>query len=759
MTKRPKRKSGKSPAQAPGEAQILEFIQSQPARVGKREIARAFGIRGSARIDLKKRLKEMAEKGLIARSRKRLHDPSCLPPVGVLEIFALDEEGLPLARPSSWDEAQSGPPPGVLIVGHARGSGKVPAAGIGDRVLARIAAVAGEPAYEGRVIRKLESRQVEVFGVFRKDPSGAAHVEPVNKKARNDIIISPGEEAGAQPGELVSVELHRGRALGLPHGKVIARHDKVDSHKSLSAIAIQEHGIPNRFGRDALREARALRQIATGERRDLTSRPLITIDPADARDHDDAIWAQPRKAAGRITGWDVTVAIADVGAYVAEGSPLDEEARTRGNSVYFPDRVVPMLPEELSAGLCSLKQGEPRPALAVHMRFDTDGNKREHRFERIMMKSAAGLSYSRAQAAIDGNPDSETKPLLEPVLRPLWGAYEALARARERRQPLELDLPERRILFDAKGHMRGVSVPERLTAHRLVEEFMIQANISAAETLKAKRAATIHRFHDEPSEEKRRALADFLKTLNIKLSPSGALRPHHFNDILNKAKGRNMDHLLSQVILRSQAQAIYSSELSGHFGLNLRDYVHFTSPIRRYADLEVHRTLAAILDGSWKPPDGARAEALAETASHISVTERRAVAAERDTMDRMTASFLAEKIGAQFEGRVSGVIRAGLFVELTETGADGFVPAATMQQDYFLFDEKSRALTGERTGETFGLGDSVTVKIAEVRPVAGAIRFEIVSPGRKGKAVRKTARRTASRGRPRGRGQKRRRRS
>jgi len=729
------------PAALPSEEQVLEFIQSQSSRVGKREIARAFGIRGAARIDLKKLLKQMSDKGLIERRRKRVSHASGLPPVAVLEITAIDTDGDPLARPASWDEELSGPPPVVLVVGTARGVPKSLTAGIGDRVLARISRASPDAAdghaYEARIIRRLDSRPVRAFGIFHRLRDGTGRVEQVDKRARNDILISPGDEAGAEDGELVSVELHRGRALGLPHGRIVERFADAGEGKSLSLIAIHEHGIPFEFPADVLAEARALSQVGLQGRTDLRDVALITIDPSDARDHDDAVWAREIAKDGETAGWEIIVAIADVGAYVKPGGALDREARKRGNSVYFPDRVVPMLPERLSSDLCSLVEGAERPALAVTMTFDKSGNRQDYRFDRVMMKSAARLSYAQAQAAIDGKPDDITGPLLEGVLEPLWGAFQALGAAREARQPLDLDLPDRRILLDDAGHMTGVYVPERLDAHKLIEAFMIEANVCAAELLKARRAPIIHRFHDLPSDEKITALADFLKTLNLKITHKGAMRPHHFNRLLAQARERDLEHLLSQVILRTQAQAVYSASLSGHFGLNLPAYVHFTSPIRRYSDLMIHRVLNDALGFAGYGLGAMTPDALEQTAVHISATERRAAAAERDTADRMTAAFLLEHISGVFQGRVSGVIRAGLFVTLDDTGADGFVPAATLEQDYFMYDEKRRALVGRNSGETFTLGDKVTVRLAEARPAAGALRFEITSKGRKGKPVKR----------------------
>ena len=411
------------------------------------------------------------------------------------------------------------------------------------------------------------------------------------------------------------------------------------------------------------------------------------------------------------------------------GTALDREAYLRGNSVYFPDRVVPMLPERISNDLCSLKAGVNRPALAVRLIIDAEGHKRRHSFHRVIFRSAAKLSYSQAQAAIDGRTDDTTGPILETVLKPLWRAYTTMVRARERRGPLELDLPERKIILDAQGMVTDVRVPERLEAHRLIEEMMIAANVAAAETLEKEKTALLYRVHDTPSPEKLAALHDFLSSLALPFSTSAAVRPADFNRALAKARLEGKIEHVSEMVLRSQAQAEYSAENYGHFGLNLDRYAHFTSPIRRYADLIVHRALITALDLGKDGLTEGEITKLPGIAQHISATERRAMAAERETADRLLAQFLSGKIGAQFEGRISGVTRAGLFVRLRETGADGFIPASTLGADYYRFVEERQAMIGDKTGEMFRLGDNVTVRLLEVAPVAGALRFELLSEG------------------------------
>jgi ribonuclease R len=536
---------------------------------------------------------------------------------------------------------------------------------------------------------------------------------------------------GAEEGDLVAVEVARNGRLGLPNARVVERLGSLASEKAVSLIAIHAHGIPHEFRRETLDEAKAAHPAGLDHHReDWREVPFVTIDPVDAKDHDDAVYARLDTDPKNPGGFVVDVAIADVAHYVTPGSALDREALGRGNSVYFPDRVVPMLPERISNDLCSLKPGVDRAAIAVRMVIGADGRKREHRFHRVLIRSFAKLHYAQLQAAFDGRPDDTTEPLLALVIAPLYEAYAALKRARDERAPLDLDLPERKILLKADNTIDRVISPPRLDAHRLIEEFMILANVAAAEALEKKSLPLIYRVHDEPTLEKVHALQEFLKTLDLPFAKAGALRPAVFNRVLAQVKGHDAEQLVNEVVLRSQAQAEYSSENYGHFGLNLRRYAHFTSPIRRYADLIVHRALIRALGlGEGALPDTETVESLSEVAAQISVTERRAMKAERETADRLIAHFLADRIGATFRGRISGVTRSGLFVKLTDTGADGLIPIRTLGEEYFNYDETRHALIGSRSGAMHRLGDVVDVRLVEAAPVAGALRFELLSEG------------------------------
>ncbi len=750
MAKRRTHQTTTESARLPSESEILRYIQSASGRIGKREIARAFDVTGGDRIELKRMLREMRDKGLIAKDGRRLRDAASLPPVAVLEITGTDEDGELKARPVNREpDSQDAAFDIVVLAKTLRGTrDRQPAAG--DRILAKLTRVRGngaDAAYEARIIRVLSSPGRTVLGVFRKSRDAGMRIEPINRRDRGEMHVLEGDDLDAVPGELVEAELVRDRGRGLAQARVRERLGPVGDETSYSLIAMHEHGLPYRFSDEALAEADRLGEAGLQDRTDLRDVPLITIDPADARDHDDAVWAEADDDPDNAGGFRVMVAIADVAWYVRPGTALDHEARERGNSVYFPDRVIPMLPERISTDLCSLRPGEDRPTLAVLMTFDRHGRKRKHEFMRGCMRSAARLSYQQMQAAIDGRTDDTTGPLLEPVLKPLWQAYEAVARARDRRAPLDLDLPERRIVFDDNGHVAGVVTPERLGSHRLIEEFMIQANVAAAETLEEKRSPLLYRVHEPPSKERVRALAEFLATLGLKLNLGEVLKPELFNRVLARAKGSENEHLINEVVLRAQAQAFYSPENLGHFGLNLRRYAHFTSPIRRYADLIVHRALIGALglgEGELSDRD---ISLLHETAELISAAERRAMAAERDTVDRLVAAYLRDRVGASFTGRVAGVAGAGLFVELADTGADGFVPVATLGDDYFVYDPSHHSLTGERTGESFRIGDRVEVRLLEVSPLAGAILLEVLSTGvkRKATATRSGTRASANR--------------
>lgn len=716
----------------PSRDDILKFISENPGKAGKREIARHFGIVGAARIPLKRMLKELMEAGHLEKRKKRMLRPGDLPPVFVVKITGRTGDGEMLGIPMNWDE-EAGAPPNVLVLPQKNKNKFNPVPGIGDRALVKIMEHhegTPEAKHVVRVMKRLENHDTDILGILRiHGRTNAATLEPVNKKQR-EVDVDPRELMEAKDGDLVKVEIHKAGRYGTPRGKIIQRIGSMDSEMAVSEIALHSHGIRTEFPGAAVAEAENVKPATQKGREDWRDIPLITIDPATAKDHDDAVYAHMDDSEGNEGGCVVYVAIADVAAYVTPGSPLDKEALLRGNSVYFPDRVIPMLPERISNDLCSLRENEDRPSMATRMVFDKNGKKVSHSFHRVIMRSAAKLSYQQAQKAIDGITDDKTGPLLEPVLQPLWSAYEILKKGREKRQPLELDLPERRIILNEEGKVDEIVIPERLDAHKLIEEFMIQANVAAAEELEKRHTPLVYRVHDASTPEKLQNLREFLSTLSVKLPHIGGLRASVFNNIMERFKDTASATMVSEVVLRSQAQAEYNTENIGHFGLNLRRYAHFTSPIRRYADLIVHRALIRALKlGDDGLPYGVE-EKLPAIAAEISAAERRAMLAERETIDRLIALWMCEQIGAQFSGRIAGVTKSGLFVRLLQNGADGFIPASTIGMDYYEYEESAHALVGRATGETYQLGDAVEVRLAEAAPFAGALRFELLSEGK-----------------------------
>lgn len=648
-----------------------------------------------------------------------------------MDILDRDADGELLARMRGPDGYFG--PTIRLAPGEARAMRGEAAIGVGDRVLARIHRD-DDGEFIAKVVKRLGQSAHRILGVFRTVKSergrdfGGGRVEPADRKARHDIVIEAQHVGDTKDGDLVFVELaqERGRAHGPKRGIIKEIIGRESDPRAASILAMHTHGITEGFSPEEEAQANAAQKPTLKGRTDLRDIPLITIDPEDARDHDDAVYATPDTDEKNKGGWRVWVAIADVAAYVTPGSPLDRGAWRRANSTYFPDRVAPMLPESLSADLCSLREGEERACMAVEMIFDRDGRKIRHKFVRGLMRSAAKLSYEQAQAAIDGKPNDKTQPLLEPILKPLWAAYACAWAAREKRQPLEIDAPEHRIIFQ-DGKVVGVRRRERLDAHKLIEEFMIQANVSAAETLEQKARPQIYRIHDRPSDTKIAALTDFLPTVDMSWSKGQTITSGRFNRILDLAQASPNKDIINEVVLRTQSQAVYSPENIGHFGLNLRAYSHFTSPIRRYADVTIHRALIRALklgeDGA-SDKEEARYE---ETAEHISEMERKSMAAERDATARYISSFLSDRIGANFEGRVTGVTRFGLFIRLDETQADGLAPISTLGNERWIHDEAAHALVGEQTGERYPLGMRVEVRLEEATPITGGLVFSLLS--------------------------------
>ena len=645
-----------------------------------------------------------------------------LPPVGVAEVVERDADGDLFVRPSRAPEDF----PGIRLA-PSKGEAAAGAPGLGDRLLVRFERLeSGE--LEARLVKRLGQSAHRVLGVVRKSRR-EVRVEPVDRRSKESLLLGYAAAGELKDGDLVLAQIEPApqRGYGPKQGRVIEVVGREDDPRAASLIAIHTHGIPVGFSEAAEAEATVAAAPTLKGRTDLRDIPLVTIDPPDARDHDDAVYAEPDSDPKNQGGWVVWVAIADVAAYVRPGSALDREARDKGNSVYFPDRVEPMLPHALSSDMCSLRQGEARACVAVRMVFDKAGKKRGHRFVRGLMRSGAKLSYEQAQAAIDGEPDETTRPLLNRVLKPLWSAFAALKTARDVRSPLRIESAERRVLFGPEGKILAITPRAVLEAHSLIEEMMVQANVCAAETLEQRGSPLIYRVHDTPSKEKVQALADFLATIGIEWSKGEAPRTDRFNRLLAQTRGGPHAEIVNEVVLRTQMQAIYSPDNIGHFGLNLARYAHFTSPIRRYADLIVHRALIAALKLGEDGLSAWDVQRIGETAELITAAERRAMAAERDASDRYIAAYLAEREGAEFDGRITGVTRFGLFVRLQETGADGLVPISSLGDEYFIHDEQAHALVGQRTGRRWRLGAEARVRLEEATPLTGGLRFSMLS--------------------------------
>lgn len=715
MSKPPKRPQG-----MPTREQVLDFIQASDTPAGKREIAKAFGLKGQEKIRLKALLKDMAEEGLIDGKKSAYHRMGGLPRVTILRIVAI-EDGEAIAEPDTWDPEAPGKPPRLAVrEPKPRGARRLPALKRGDRILARTEESAA--GWIAHPMKKLPARSEGLLGIVEIDRAGRAWLAPVDKRVRQAAPIA--DLGAAQAGQLVIAErIGRSERSGV---KVIEVVGDPLAPRAFSLIAIARHGIPHIFPDEVLDEAAQAARLRLSEktREDLRHLPIIAIDPADARDHDDAIWAEPDGEGG----FRAIIVIADVSFYVRPSSALDREARKRGNSVYFPDRVVPMLPEVLSADVCSLKEGEDRAAMACHLHINAEGKVTQFRFTRALVRIARNLAYEQAQALIDAGEAPAH-------LAHLWDAWRALAAARAARDPLELEIPERRVVLDEEGRIASIALRERLDAHRVVEDFMIAANVAAAKALEARAAPVVYRIHEPPSREKLIALRDYLATMGKKLALGQVVTPGLFNRMLRDIGDEAERALVMEAVLRSQTQAYYGPVNAGHFGLSLGSYAHFTSPIRRYADLLVHRALVDAYGLEQPAPPGGlptttglserdRAS-LSQVSEAISQTERRAMEAERETIDRYVAAWLSGRVGEVFETRITGVQAFGFFATIIGLGGDGLVPISTLGSEYFRHEEAAQALVGSESGTTYAVGDSLRLRLAEANPLTGALKFTL----------------------------------
>lgn len=702
----------------PDKDAVLRLIADSPTPLTKRQIVAAFGIQGDDRRDIKDILRDLEAEGAIVKQPGQEYAvPRGLPSVAVIEITDIDIDGDVFAKPADWNEEIQGPMPRIEVAPEEKARTAMKP---GDRALASLKRYS-DKVYEGRVIRRLDEERGQIMGLVTHHKRGFV-LQPTDKRAKYDFDIAQDDLNGAKDGDLALGEVQPARGAMRKKVRIVEVIGRRDDPKAISLIALHEAGLTEKFPDTVIKETEGMVVPELKGREDLRPFPLVTIDGADARDFDDAVFAEKMDDGT----YHLIVAIADVAFYVRPGSALDREAYRRGNSTYFPDRVVPMLPEALSNDLCSLRPKENRACLAFHMYIDENGTLVRYKIVRGLMNSIARLTYEQVQAAKDGITDDVTGMIMDIVINPLYDAYAILNKARIQRGALELDLPERQILIDKNGVMTGVKNRARFDSHKLIEEFMILANVAAAQALELKKAPCVYRVHDRPSLAKLDAVREFVGAFGLSLPKGQVSKPSQINMILMKAKELPFSQLISQVILRSQSQAVYDPENIGHFGLALQRYAHFTSPIRRYADLLVHRSLVRAFDLG---PGGLSDEeevTLQEKAEHISKTERTSAEAERSSVDRFTAQWMSQRIGAEFEGKINGVTRFGLFVTLNENGADGLIPIRTLPDDYYVHDEAQHALIGRKSRRVYRLGAAIKIKIIEADGLTGSSVFGVV---------------------------------
>lgn len=692
----------------PSEDELIAFIENHEGTLSRRELARAFGLKDHQRAELRHLIKSLVQKGHLKNHRLGI-ERTPLPKTLLVEIIDIDEKGRVLARPA--DPKLNG---SIHVLEKEEYHHRV-----GDRMRVRIIDKLEDYTYTAHCLEVLSDQKTRITGVLVTNRQGA-FIQPTERGWPPKIPVIKNLTSAKNGAVVLAMITDERRAFVATVETVLG--DSHDPH-ILSLITIHNHQLPLEFHMDALEEAHKGTVPPVDGRVDVRDIPLVTIDGENARDFDDAVFAEPD--AEHPGGWHLIVAIADVSHYVKLGSALDREAQNRGNSVYLPDRVIPMLPEALSNELCSLKPHVERACLGVHLWIDAQGRKRQHKFFRGLMRSQARLTYTLVQKAIDEPQTWDASILPLDVVRNLYNAYACLKRAREYRGTLDIDVDEAEVQIDDAGQFTGVKLRPRFESHRIIEEFMIAANVAAAETLEQFKIGTIYRTHELPDPLKIEDLRAVLNHLKISF-PKGTIdTPKALSKVLAQVKGTSLSRLVNKLVLRTQTRAVYSPDNHGHFGLNLPRYAHFTSPIRRYADLMVHHGLLTAMKLTNNAPL-ARPQ-LERVARHITLREHQADQAERSLRERFIIHYLQKHVGARYRGIVDGVIKYGLFVELDQLPVSGFVPRELLSDDFYRFDARLNHLQGRKPQNLWQMGDLVEVEIIEANALNKKLTLKIVN--------------------------------
>jgi ribonuclease R len=720
-TKKSPRNGGHSPAaraassqSPPAASRVVATLREAGRPLNFDELAARIGRDGkSARRRLQEQLDELLHAAEIIRNRR---DEYCLRERLPLVVGTVSghRDGHGFVLPDDRSAPVFLAPRQMLETMH------------GDRVAVRLSGQDNRGRPQGSIVEVLERNTREIVGRLYEE-SGISFVVPDNPRIGHRVFVPRGHLSGASAGQVVLVRLveqptRTAQALGHV-ARVLGEHAAPGME---TEIAIHSHGLPFEFPREAVAEADAFgRSVAAGAKRgreDLRELPLVTIDGEDARDFDDAVYCEEVRG-----GWRLIVAIADVATYVSQDSALDKEAQNRGTSVYFPNRVLPMLPEALSNGLCSLNPKVDRLCMVCEMRVGPQGKVTRARFFEGVMCSAARLTYTKVAAYL-ANPAAGHEPevvAVGPQLMQLYAVFKALLQARTQRGALDFDAPELKVRFDATGKIAAFVESTRNDAHRLIEECMIAANVEAARFLKKHRVPTLYRVHGKPEDDRLETLRQFLRGFGIQLPTDRDLTPQDLSAVLQQVVGGEEAHLIQTVVVRSMPQAVYQPENVGHFGLALPEYAHFTSPIRRYPDLMVHRGIRHILRGGTAETFAWSAGAMAALGQQCSLKERRADEATRDALSWLKCEYMRDKLGEEFDALVTGVVDFGLFVQVKGVQVDGLVHVSALGTDYFSRDSTGYRMVGARSGRVFRLGDHLRVRLINVIIDERKIDFEL----------------------------------